>query len=192
MAQWLEDYASATLRALASAEKTASNRDAAEYRRMVIDAYLEAGIGRFFGTKFRSAVLYRIYEKTGDRGALEEALNAVPGRLAAFWLIWRYGQNLSTCLTLLLVSIRSCGVIGSIVCPPWNGTLMQSRRSSQMLNRTNGDVAAGVEVKHLPVRSGRSSLVATHRQRISSPARHSTYRSRSHSVRIGSSCIIGM
>ena len=41
---------------------------------MTIDAALEAGIGRFFAAKFRSGVLYRIYEKTGDRSALEQSL----------------------------------------------------------------------------------------------------------------------
>ena len=74
VAQWLEDYATAAGEALARAEKTASGRNTADYRRMTIDAALEAGIGRFFAAKFRSGVLYRIYEKTGDRSALEQSL----------------------------------------------------------------------------------------------------------------------
>lgn len=74
VAQWIEDYAAAGLAELARAGKTAAHRDSAEYRRMAIDIELQAGLGRFFGAKFRSAVLYRIFEKTGDRAALEEAL----------------------------------------------------------------------------------------------------------------------
>jgi len=35
---------------------------------------VEAGIGRFFGAKLRSAVLFGLFDQTGDRGALEEAL----------------------------------------------------------------------------------------------------------------------
>jgi hypothetical protein len=35
---------------------------------------MEAGIGRFFAAKFRAGVLYRIFETTGDRAALEAAL----------------------------------------------------------------------------------------------------------------------
>jgi hypothetical protein len=35
---------------------------------------MEAAIGRFFASKFRSGVLYRIFESTGDRAALEAAL----------------------------------------------------------------------------------------------------------------------
>ncbi len=37
---------------------------------------MQAGIGAFFGAKFRSGVLYTIHERTGDRAALEEALKA--------------------------------------------------------------------------------------------------------------------
>jgi hypothetical protein len=35
---------------------------------------IPAGTGRFFAAKFRAGVLYRIYEKTGDRAALEAAV----------------------------------------------------------------------------------------------------------------------
>ena len=45
-----------------------------EYRRLAIDIAIQAGLGRFFAAKFRSGVLYRIYEQTGDQGALEECL----------------------------------------------------------------------------------------------------------------------
>jgi hypothetical protein len=38
------------------------------------DIAIEAGIGRFFAAKFRSGVLWAVYEKTGDRAALEESL----------------------------------------------------------------------------------------------------------------------
>jgi hypothetical protein len=35
---------------------------------------IPAGLGRFFAAKFRAGVLYRIHERTGDRGALEAAI----------------------------------------------------------------------------------------------------------------------
>jgi hypothetical protein len=35
---------------------------------------IPAGLGRFFAAKFRAGVLYRIHEKSGDRGALEAAI----------------------------------------------------------------------------------------------------------------------
>jgi len=38
------------------------------------DIRIQAGIGRFFAAKFRSGVLWAIYEKTSDRAALEESL----------------------------------------------------------------------------------------------------------------------
>jgi hypothetical protein len=46
-----------------------------EYRRLSIDVLLQAGLGHFFAAKFRSAVLYRIFEKTGDRAALASSLD---------------------------------------------------------------------------------------------------------------------
>ena len=76
VAQWLEDLADASARNLAEAEARASDKGGAEFRRMSVDVALQIGLGRFFAGKFRSAVLYAIYEKTGDRAALEEALKA--------------------------------------------------------------------------------------------------------------------
>jgi len=85
VAQWLEDLADAATTKLA---QTNVARSTPESRRLTIDVELQAGIGRFFGAKFRSGVLYGIHERTGDRAALEEALKQyrrardVWGRLA--------------------------------------------------------------------------------------------------------------
>ena len=40
------------------------------------DVAIQAGTGRFFAYKLRSAVLWSLYRRTGDRKALEEALKA--------------------------------------------------------------------------------------------------------------------
>ncbi len=74
VAQWLEDYAEQAVMHLAKAETMALRKDSAEYRRISIDVSIQAGLGKFFGAKFRSGVLYRIYERTGNRTALEEAI----------------------------------------------------------------------------------------------------------------------
>jgi hypothetical protein len=63
-------------------EAKSSGKGTPEYRRLAIDLELQAGIGRFFAGKFRSGVLYRIHEQSGDRGALEEALKAYRGARA--------------------------------------------------------------------------------------------------------------
>jgi hypothetical protein len=76
VAQWLEDLADASAKNLAEAEARASDKNGAEFRRMSVDVALQIGLGRFFAGKFRSAVLYAIYDRTGDRAALEEALKA--------------------------------------------------------------------------------------------------------------------
>ncbi|HYL76689.1 MAG TPA: hypothetical protein VEU96_20915, partial [Bryobacteraceae bacterium] len=60
VAQWLEE--------LADAARTV------KARRVDIDVAIQAGLGRFFASKFRAGVLYAIYDRTGDRAALEQAL----------------------------------------------------------------------------------------------------------------------
>jgi hypothetical protein len=84
VAQWMEDLSSASAANLAQAEARCSNKSGAEFRRMSIDVTLQIGLGRFFAGKFRSAVLYAIYERSGDRVALEEALKAYRGARAAW------------------------------------------------------------------------------------------------------------
>jgi hypothetical protein len=73
VAQWLEDYAAAAMSNLRKSE-TGNLLDRADYRRLHIDVAIQAGLGKFFGAKLRAAALYRIYEKTGNRMALEEAI----------------------------------------------------------------------------------------------------------------------
>jgi hypothetical protein len=68
-AQWIEDYAAAARKSLAQ-----TKGKSAEHRRMAVDVAIQAGLGRFFGAKFRSGVLYRIYQKTNGRAALKESL----------------------------------------------------------------------------------------------------------------------
>jgi hypothetical protein len=76
VAQWIEDYSSQSLKGLAQADALVVAKNQPEYRRIVEDAAIQAGLGRFFGAKFRSAALYRIYERTGSREALDESLKA--------------------------------------------------------------------------------------------------------------------
>jgi hypothetical protein len=70
VAQWLEDLAAAVKPVKA--------------RRVDIDVAIQAGLGRFFAAKFRAGVLYAIYERTGDRSALQEALNRYRAARAAW------------------------------------------------------------------------------------------------------------
>jgi len=84
VAQWIEDYATASSNALAEAmAKTASKNDP-DFRRFTIDIALQNGVGRFFAAKFRAGVLYRIFEKTGDRAALQQAIALYKSARASF------------------------------------------------------------------------------------------------------------
>jgi hypothetical protein len=73
-AQWIEDYADAAAKHLAQAEILAEGKKRPEYRRMAVDVAIVIGLGRFFGAKFRSAVLYAIFEQSGDPSALKQSL----------------------------------------------------------------------------------------------------------------------
>jgi hypothetical protein len=76
-AQWIEDLADAAARHLAQAKIKAKDKRSPEFRRMAIDVAIQVGLGRFFGAKFRAGVLYAIFEKNGDRAALEQSIKMV-------------------------------------------------------------------------------------------------------------------
>jgi hypothetical protein len=76
VATWLEDYATTATAALARAEGRATRKTRPEYRRLAIDIAVAADLGRFFAAKFRAGVLYRIFEQTTDRAALDAALKS--------------------------------------------------------------------------------------------------------------------
>lgn len=84
VAQWIEDYSATATKHLALVNVPAGVKNSPEYRRLTIDVSIQAGIGQFFGARFRGGVLYRIYEKTGDRRALEASL-AQYRRARAAW-----------------------------------------------------------------------------------------------------------
>src|SRR5258708_2924857 len=80
VAQWIEDYAMAATKSLAKA----GTQDGPEYRRIAVDVSIQAGPCRLFGSKVRACVLYAIYERSGDRTALEEALKMYGGARSAW------------------------------------------------------------------------------------------------------------
>ncbi len=74
VAQWLEDWGNAALSNLAKAKSRVSRPDDPTFRRLEADVAIQGGMGLFFGRKFRSAVLWAIYQKTGDTNAKAAAL----------------------------------------------------------------------------------------------------------------------
>jgi len=79
VAQWMEDFADEAEKNLAQAEALASSgargvQSAIEFRRLRADVAIQCGLGHFFASKFRSGVLWAIYDRTHDSGALAEAL----------------------------------------------------------------------------------------------------------------------
>jgi hypothetical protein len=76
VAQWLDDASTEAVRQQQMAIARAAEKNAPEFRRVMADVEIQAGIGRFFAYKMRSAVLWSLYRRTGDRRALEEAVKA--------------------------------------------------------------------------------------------------------------------
>lgn len=74
VAQWLSDDADAAERGLQQATLKSTAKTKPEFRRMAIDVTMQVNLGRFFANRFRSSVLYNIYEQTSDRTALEASL----------------------------------------------------------------------------------------------------------------------
>ena len=70
-AQWVEDFADETSKHLKQAKINSKGKHKPEFRRMAVDAAIAAGLGRFFGAKFRSGVLFEIFKQSGDHTALE-------------------------------------------------------------------------------------------------------------------------
>jgi hypothetical protein len=84
VAQWIEDFAATGRAALAQAEITAIDRDTAAYRRAKVDIEIQAGLGEFFGAKFRSGVLFHLFEITQERAALEASIEQYKKARAAW------------------------------------------------------------------------------------------------------------
>ncbi len=84
-AQWIEDLADAASKHLEQAKNNSKGKQKPEFRRMVIDVAIAAGLGRFFGAKFRSGVLFAIFKQSGDRTALELSIKAYH-RARNFWI----------------------------------------------------------------------------------------------------------
>jgi hypothetical protein len=75
-AQWIEDLAVTSSQALTTARLAVkSSNSSPEFRRIEEDVLIQIGVGKFFASKLRSAVLYEIYQQTGNLEAGKLALD---------------------------------------------------------------------------------------------------------------------
>ena len=79
VAQWLESSAEAAASQLKAAETRVDDKTSPQFRRAAMDIRIQTGLGRFFAAKMRSGVLYAAYERSGDRAALEQAVEQYRG-----------------------------------------------------------------------------------------------------------------
>ncbi len=76
VAAWLDEYATTAAKHLKQAESKLGGKQSADFRRLAADVAIQSGIGTFFAAKMRAATLWALYNHTGDRDALQEALKA--------------------------------------------------------------------------------------------------------------------
>jgi hypothetical protein len=75
VAQWLDHYTADIDINLATSKKRIANSSSVEYRRASIDVQMQNQLGKFFAAKIRSAAFFCIYQQTGDRAVLDQAVN---------------------------------------------------------------------------------------------------------------------
>ena len=76
VARDLDSLATAAADRLAEARRATTDRHGTAFRRFTIDATVQVELGRFFANKLRSGVLFALFERTGDRGLLAEAVRS--------------------------------------------------------------------------------------------------------------------
>ena len=76
VARWLEDLSATTIARLGGPAGAAERvtRGSVDVRRATIDIVAQAEMGRFFASKLRAGALFLVYQKVGDRNALEQAI----------------------------------------------------------------------------------------------------------------------
>jgi hypothetical protein len=74
VAQWIEAFAANGRAALAEAERTTSSRETAAFHRAQVDIEIQAALGEYFAAKFRSAVLFHLYEVSRAPAPLAAAI----------------------------------------------------------------------------------------------------------------------
>jgi hypothetical protein len=74
VAQWLDALADKAEPALAAFDRTAKGQAGAKSRIFSIDVAVQCALARFFASKLRAGALYAIFDRTGDRAALDEAI----------------------------------------------------------------------------------------------------------------------
>ncbi len=96
VAQWLEELAGTARKRLAEAEKKASAPQAPEFRRLAVDVAIQSGLGVFFAHKFRAGVLYALFDRSGFRPAMQEAVQSYRAARAAWAELAGYARGVYT------------------------------------------------------------------------------------------------
>ena len=170
VASWLEEYGATAAEALSRGDGRATGKTRPEYRRLTIDIATAADLGRFFGAKLRAGVLYHLFDKTGDRAALEARSNRTVPRATSGPAL-PLGRRAFTLRTSPWAKRACSAATGRIAWPTSMPTLPRSPRSSKQRSSTRRSWIRLTPVGRSPAPSakprdspsGRSSLDGTRR-----------------------------
>lgn len=74
VADWLESLAAQAEKSLTGALAAVPDQDSPDVRRVAVDVAVQAKLGAFFAAKFRSAVGYALWQRTGSTAELQDAV----------------------------------------------------------------------------------------------------------------------
>ena len=93
VAQLLLKWAASAEKSLALARTEARAAGGPDFRRLVVDVAIQAGLGRFFAWKLRAGVLFALAERTGHHAPLQKALRAYRMARAAWAVLGESAQD---------------------------------------------------------------------------------------------------
>jgi hypothetical protein len=83
----LDQLADEADRYLAIASDQIDDPQRLSFRRLALDVHIQIGLGKFFARKFRAAIAYALYERTGETKLLKEAIEFYHAARAAWMQI---------------------------------------------------------------------------------------------------------
>ncbi|CAN5596844.1 hypothetical protein BH10ACI4_BH10ACI4_18570 [soil metagenome] len=93
-AHWLDTYTADTDKNLLEAKVHMRDTSSPDYRRAVLDIQIQSGLGKFFSAKIRSAALFCIYQQTGDKTVLEQAIGQYKKAREAWSILANHAKGL--------------------------------------------------------------------------------------------------
>ena len=177
--RWFAETAETITTDLAAADETIATRRSQEYASTVVDLKILAGLARYHAQRIPAAVSYRLYERTQDPRALDDAIN-YERKAAEAWreIVDAAGDIYAPDLMFGARSRNLCGHWKDELALLEKGlTKLEKQRQQVSTNLTftpapryapSMEDAAGPEIMHEPVTSAPAAKPLTIRAKVNS------------------------